>query len=474
MFFLAAVGFLIGRRALGDNSFFTHFATGQLILERGAVPGTDPYSFTAGGEPWVVQSWLASVVYAGLDNLAGGFAIRLFNGGLTAAIAALVWKITSRRNGTLFVSLGLTGTVLIIGATMWSARPLLFGLLGFVLVLAVVDGLIKPIWLLPIMWVWVNSHGSFPLAGVLVGTIGVGEWIDRREFPVDTARVLGWVTAGTLIGGINPLGPKLLWFPVQLLRRGEALDNVVEWRPFQLSGLNSWIFAGLILVFVVSVVQRVEWRVIVPAAVFTLAALLAVRNIAVASVVLATGAAPHLQIGFGQLRLSDRGAVPRLFAAGSFCFGLLAVASSFTAPILLDGYPVEELKALEAEGLIDGNHRILHTEIVGNYLGLWKGAEANVFVDDRFDFYPQQVLDDFDVMLYGGDYQAVIERYEPDAILWKSGGGFEAWLEARPDWLVQEPLEILDEETNETAPSEWFIARPLASTPSPEVLASNP
>ncbi len=122
MFFLAAVGFLIGRRALGDNSFFTHFATGRLILDTGSVPSVDPYSFTAPGESWVVQSWLASVIYAGLDSLAGGFGIRIFNGLLTGASAALVWKITSRRNGTLFIPLGLSGVVLITGATMWSAR----------------------------------------------------------------------------------------------------------------------------------------------------------------------------------------------------------------------------------------------------------------------------------------------------------------------------------------------------------------
>ncbi len=311
LFFLA-IGFLIGRRVLGDNSFLTHFATGQLILDRGSVPTTDPYSFTAGGEPWVVQSWLASVLYAGLDSALGGFGIRALHGVLAGCSAALVWMLTSRKNENVFVPLVLSGAVLIIGATMWSARPLLFGLLGFVLVFAVVEGLIRPQWLLPVMWVWVNTHGSFPLAGVLVGTIGVGEWIDRREFPVDTARVLGWVCAGTLLGAINPLGPRLLWFPVQLLRRGEALDNVVEWRPFTLQGLTAWIFAGLLVAFIASLTQSVQWRSVVPASVFSLAAFLAIRNIVLASIVLAVVSAPNLQLAFGQLRHSDRGAVPRV------------------------------------------------------------------------------------------------------------------------------------------------------------------
>ncbi|NNE96882.1 MAG: hypothetical protein HKN24_12720 [Acidimicrobiales bacterium] len=472
--FFGAIGFLIGRRVLGDNSFLTHFATGQLIIDRGSVPTVDPYSFTAKGEPWVVQSWLASVLYAGVDGVLGGFGVRLMNGVLTGATAALVWKMTSRRNANVFVPLGLTGAVLIIGASMWSARPLLFGLLGFTLVLAVLEGLIRPLWLLPIMWVWVNSHGSFPLAGVLVGTVGVGQWLDSRQFPVDTARVLGYVTAGTLLGAINPLGPRLLWFPVQLLGRGEALDNVVEWRPFTLEGITAWVFAGLIVAFVVSLTRTVEWRNVVPATVFTLAAFLAIRNIVVASVVLAVVAAPHLQLTLGQLRHTDRGPAPRILGVGSIALALLAVVASMSGSVDFDGYPIDEIDALDEAGLFDGNHRVLHSEVVGNYLGFRFGTDANVFVDDRFDFYPQQVLDDFDVMLYGGDYQAVVDRWEPDAILWKQGGGFQQWLEARGDWVVDDPLEIVDGQTGETQESDWFLAWPSVATPSPEVLAANP
>ncbi|MFW2380578.1 MAG: hypothetical protein ACN4GZ_02385 [Acidimicrobiales bacterium] len=472
--FFAAVGFLIGRRVLGDNSFLTHFATGQLILDRGSVPTTDPYSFTANGDPWVVQSWLASVLYAALDSTLGGFGIRVLNGILAGCSAALVWKLTSRKNENVFVPLVLSGAVLIIGASMWSARPLLFGLLGFLLVFSVLEGLIRPQWLLAIMWVWVNTHGSFPLAGVLVGTIGVGEWIDRREFPVDVAKILAWTTAGTVLGAVNPLGPRLLWFPVELLRRGEALENVVEWRPFTLEGLTAWIFAGLLVAFIVSLTQSVQWRSVVPAAIFSLAAFLAIRNIVVASVVLAVASAPNLRLAFGQLRHSDRGFVPRVLGVGSGALLGLAILTAASAPIEFEGYPIEELDLLEAEGLLGNDARILHSEVVGNYLGFRYGTDAGVFVDDRFDFYPEQVLNDFDVLLYGGDFEAVIDRYEPDAVVWKSGGGFQAWLDARPEWVVAEPLKIVDQETGEETESDWFIARPTGSTPSPEVLASNP
>ena len=61
---------------LNDNSFFTHLATGRLILDEGRVPTEDPYTFTAVGEPWTVQSWLAAVAYAGFERMAGTLGLR--------------------------------------------------------------------------------------------------------------------------------------------------------------------------------------------------------------------------------------------------------------------------------------------------------------------------------------------------------------------------------------------------------------
>ena len=66
----AVWGLSIGIDQLSDNSFFTHLATGRLILDHG-IPHHDVYSFTAPGEPWVVQSWLASVLYGWIDSWFG-------------------------------------------------------------------------------------------------------------------------------------------------------------------------------------------------------------------------------------------------------------------------------------------------------------------------------------------------------------------------------------------------------------------
>ena len=51
-------------QAFNDGDVSWHVATGEWILRHQAVPATDPFSFTAGGQPWVAMEWSADVIYA--------------------------------------------------------------------------------------------------------------------------------------------------------------------------------------------------------------------------------------------------------------------------------------------------------------------------------------------------------------------------------------------------------------------------
>src|SRR3954470_10961426 len=82
LFLPALVGVLLLAAALGssksifnDGDVSWHIATGQWILQHGAIPRTDPFSFTWAGKPWVPIEWLAGGVYArgcGAPGLGGG------------------------------------------------------------------------------------------------------------------------------------------------------------------------------------------------------------------------------------------------------------------------------------------------------------------------------------------------------------------------------------------------------------------
>src|SRR5437764_14588107 len=66
---MAIFGFRLGARPIRDNSMFTHLRTGFDMVRGGGIPRTDPYSFTARGHPWVVQSWLAEWTYGVLQQI---------------------------------------------------------------------------------------------------------------------------------------------------------------------------------------------------------------------------------------------------------------------------------------------------------------------------------------------------------------------------------------------------------------------
>ncbi len=197
----ALIGFARVLSPLSDNSFFTHLATGRLIIADGRVPTADPYSFTAHGEPWTVQSWLAALIYAGVEDVAGLGAVRFVNAILCAAIGVGVWHLTARSR-SLAVRAGVTlSTLLILGALV-SGRPLLFGLLGFVLTFLAADGRLDPRWLLPVGWVWVNTHGSFPFALLLVAVLAVGHRLDAGGWGREPRR------AGLVGRGHRPRRPE--------------------------------------------------------------------------------------------------------------------------------------------------------------------------------------------------------------------------------------------------------------------------
>src|SRR4051794_36290658 len=134
---LTIFGFRIGARPIHDNSMFTHLRTGVDMVRGAGIPGHDPYSFTAAAKPWVVQSWLAEWTYGVAHQLGGFRLVVLEQGLLTALLAFLVVRLArtgspSRTAAAALIALGA-------GVAMWSARPLLFGLVCLALVVTIVE-----------------------------------------------------------------------------------------------------------------------------------------------------------------------------------------------------------------------------------------------------------------------------------------------------------------------------------------------
>lgn len=428
------LAFWYGTGPLHDNSFMTHLATGRLILA-GHFPHTDPYSFTAHGSPWVVQSWIPAVGYAAADKLGGAAAIRAMSGAITALLMALVWRLT-RPAKTLVPRVLIAALTFTVGAGLWSTRPLMFGLVLLAVTLLIVQERRRPYWLVPLFWLWVNSHGSWPLGLVLLGVLVIGRRADHEPTDVPL-RALAWALLGTVLGAIGPLGLKALTFPVELLGRQQVLRSVAEWQSPDFADIAQRAFLVAVVVAVVCLARRPKYTNGLLIAVFTAAALLGSRNIVVASVVLV----PVLAAGLGGLgSLSgDRRSRPITVAAlAVIALGLVAGAVRLQGPSWsLDAYPQRATSYLQRQGLLDGHHRVIARDLVGNYWELRFGTHANVFFDDRFDMYSDKVNDDVQRLMDARPgWKRVVDQWHPDAILWQRDQPLAQVLRASPAWRV--------------------------------------
>jgi hypothetical protein len=433
---VAFVGLLIGLGPLNDNSYLTHLATGRIIWATHHIPRSDPYSFTALGHPWVVQSWLASVFYGAGDKWWGPPGVLLIVATGATLVAALVWTLT-RPAYSLVSRILIVGPLLLIGADGgWVERPLLFGLVALCLLLLAAEGRLDPQWLVPTMWLWVNTHGSFPLGLVALGLLAIGRRLDHQS-PTTEVRALKWAALGTLVGAINPLGPRLLVFPIELLRRQDVLSNVVEWQAPNFTRFGQRAFLVVLLLAIVALARRPSWRAALPLVVFTAASLLGARNVVVASIVFVPGMARGLA-GLGTVTGEERKPIFRPMAAALAVVGLLAVVATANGPVYsFNGYPVAAVTWAQREGLLGPQARLLSKDYVGNYLEARFGTSVKVFIDDRYDMFPENVVNDYLTLNQGqAGWQEVLDRHRASAVLWPVDEPLGQLLAVSPRWRV--------------------------------------
>jgi hypothetical protein len=431
---LALWGLGVGLLRLHDNSFLTELATGRLILGHG-FPHSDPYSFTAHGHVWVLESWLASVLYAGLDKGWEGHGLQLLHGALAVTLTALVWRLT-RPARALPGRILATAVALVVGTGFWSPRPLLIALVALATLVVLSEEPRWPAWLaVPLLWIWMQVHGSWPFAiGYLVVRI-IGRGLERQ--PLDhLPRLLGAAGVGILLGLANPYGWRLLAYPLVVFTHHQAFSRVVEWQsPNFSSPVNAVFLAGALLALVLAAARRSPLEDGLVAAVFLAAACVASRNIAVASLVMVPVLARGLS-GLGTLTGERRG--PATVAA--FVLIVLVGASMVTGALRspafdLSGYPVRAVTWMQRQHLIPG--RVATQDFVGNYLEYRYGTRASAFIDDRVDMYPEGVERAYAQLLGGApQWRSVLDRYDIRAVLWARSQPLASLVSVDSAWRV--------------------------------------
>jgi hypothetical protein len=424
----------IGAAAISDNSMFVHIRTGMDIAAGRGIPRTDPYSYTAHGAHWVVQSWLPSFTYGWLERIGGFGLVAAEQGAIVAALAWLILRLA--RAGSVARTIAAGGLAVGIGAPFWSQRPLLVGLLAFALTVLIVERRLNPLWLVPVVWVWVNSHGSFPLGLAWLVVVAAGAAIDQRQITRGDVRYVGGFVLGLLLAAVNPLGPRLLFFPLTVGEKSSVFKAIVEWQSPDFQTPSAMLSLGcLVLALMVLFRSRVAWRDILPVALFVGLGLFAMRNLAPMAVVMA----PVLGRALASARSAapaERRPINRLIAAGLVAVFLVLGITAVRGPGLRGAdYPVAATTWLDRHGYLKAPHHIAQQDTVGGYFDLRYGRTARVFIDDRVDMFPVAVTEDYIALVRGSAKSlSILDRHGVDAVLWEEDRALVGMLQLADGW----------------------------------------
>ena len=221
---------------IGDPDLWQHLAVGRAIWELHRVPTVNLWAWPVYGMPDVCPSWLFRVLlwpFWSAGGLAGLFAWRWIT---TLGAFGLLW-LTARRMGARgFAAL----FVLALAALSWrhrsQVRPeTLVGVL-FALELCLLESwrrgaersvppppralaIDRRAALLPLLWVWVNAHLSWPLGFAVLGAYGIDAVRAANRAGRSRARTavefLAIALAGAALAFANPSGWRAVLQPFQ-------------------------------------------------------------------------------------------------------------------------------------------------------------------------------------------------------------------------------------------------------------------
>jgi hypothetical protein len=415
----AVFGFLIsiaGRSALGDGDTYWHLAAGDWILAHRAFPYRDPFSYTFAGQPWVAHEWLSEVLLSLAYRMAGWSGVLVLTGLAAALVSGALARYTVRwldQPGALL--LWLLGAACV-GPSLL-ARPHLFALVPLTLwcigLLSAKEQARAPSpWLLPLMVLWANLHGSFVLGLALLVPLAADALLAapaaRRRLAAGWA---GFALAALAAALVTPHGVDGLLFPFKLMTMS-VNQRIAEWQPTRFAKIGPAECALLALLYVLA-----TRGVRIPLA--RLALLLGLIHLAlaherhqmVAGVVGALILAEPLGRAAGRTRPMPGSftQAPQWLAAGLACIAL-AAGVRLAHPLQRGDDPVTPGTALDHVPAALRREPVLNSYDFGGYLIF---RHVPPFVDGRADLYGDAFLSTYIDAMQGSRnaFDALVARY---------------------------------------------------------------
>jgi hypothetical protein len=266
---LTAVMFLalvpVGSNLLSDPDSQWHVAVGSKIWSSGHLPQVDELSHTFAGSPWIATQWLSELVLFGAFSLAGWSGVVALTAFMIAVtFGLLLYWLEGRLKWSTALSIALA--VVPAASSHYLARPEVFALPLLILFMgATIDAVERrtrpPLWLVPLMALWANLHGSFPIAFVAFAALGA-EALFSAESAARAQIVWRWGMLFLLLiaaTGLTPYGFRSSYITFFVLSDGEAAKHLEEWQPIFTQPV--WFAALMLFTFAACLAfTLLDWR----------------------------------------------------------------------------------------------------------------------------------------------------------------------------------------------------------------------
>jgi hypothetical protein len=317
--------------------------------------------------------------------------------------------------------------------------------------------------LIPLFVLWANVHGGYALGLMLIGSVVVGETLNRLTGRADAPEVMTWKEIGLLLGVgllcglallVNPYTFGAWTLPFRTIGIKALQSFIQEWASPDFHNLYEqpmlWLLFALMALAGLSE-RRWDWSDLIVVAVFGYSAFLARRNIAplalVVAPVLSRQAQPIVEAGLARLKLPStisedvNPALSRILNGSVLILVVLAMlvkCSVALSPQTMDKAQ-QQTAPVRAVEWLKQNHLtgpMYNSYNWGGYL-VWALPQEPVFVDGRTDLYDDEFLREYiKVMFVRPGWQQVLNRYGVRLALTERDSFLATMLATQPNWRL--------------------------------------
>lgn len=233
------------------SDFWVQLAVGDIIRDSGSIPTTILFAFgEAGDANFLAYEWLPSLISSRLYAAIDYPGMVAFKFSLSLAIFALASALYLQvcRNPGIAISIGALCLLGVNGRTQM--RPEIYGFIYFLASLNLIHAYVRGgdrrwlLGLIPLMFLWANSHGSFLVGFGLPGIFALGIGIDAFWKARGQVSRVDWKEIGNrgpaliaislalvITSLANPFGTGLLEHVFTLFQSDYIRENILEWLP---------------------------------------------------------------------------------------------------------------------------------------------------------------------------------------------------------------------------------------------------